>query len=256
MDKQDRFSRLCFPQPQDKSTRVWRYLDLAKFIWLLYERKLFLSRLDLLNDPHEGSATQSDTQVYKENVFGLFEFDEFSESLSQCRQDFRLATYVSCWHMSKTESHAMWELYCGTEQGIAIQTTYEKLESSITDPEMYIGSVEYIDYDRDSFSQGKFIPWVNDSLMYAVMHKRDVFACESEVRIIKTLFDPSQGAEGAERPLGITMDWNLEEVIEHIYIHPYAPPFYFDVVKAVVSKFTPNLGHKLQWSRVKREPFY
>jgi len=57
--------------------------------------------------------------------------------------------------MNDTESHAMWRLYCGAEQGVAVQTVYEKLANSITDPEMYIGLVSYIDYDRDWFSQGE-----------------------------------------------------------------------------------------------------
>ena len=67
-DREDKFSHRCFPQPQDKGSRVWRYLDLAEFIWLLDKRKLFLSRLDLVNDPHEGSATQRDVLIYKRFV--------------------------------------------------------------------------------------------------------------------------------------------------------------------------------------------
>jgi len=46
----------CFPQAAEGSVRVWRYLDLAKFIWLVENKKIYLSRLDLLNDPHEGST--------------------------------------------------------------------------------------------------------------------------------------------------------------------------------------------------------
>ena len=48
----------CFPQPEDDSVRIWRYLDLAKFIWLLEKQQLYLSRLDSLNDPFEGSTPQ------------------------------------------------------------------------------------------------------------------------------------------------------------------------------------------------------
>ncbi|TEU16270.1 MAG: DUF2971 domain-containing protein [Anaerolineales bacterium] len=257
-NRDNKLSHRCFPQPQNKSIRVWRYLDLAEFVWLLDKRKLFLSRLDSLNYPHEGSATQKDALIYK-RLFEVFDRDlaeEYSQAISQCRQDSRTATYVSCWHMNNAESHAMWRLYCGAEQGVAIQTTYEKLANSITEPDVYIGLVRYIDYDEDWFSQGDFVPNVGDSLIYAVMHKWDVFAYESEIRIVKTLYDPSQEVVEPEQPPGITLDWNLEEVIEHIYIHPYAPLFYFDVVKAIVRKFTPSLEPRIQWSKIKREPLY
>lgn len=36
------------------STMLWRYLDLAKLLFLLEHRALWFSRLDTLGDPYEG----------------------------------------------------------------------------------------------------------------------------------------------------------------------------------------------------------
>ena len=41
--QQNKLEHPCFPQPADGSVRVWRYLDLTKFIWLLENQKLYMS---------------------------------------------------------------------------------------------------------------------------------------------------------------------------------------------------------------------
>jgi len=53
---ENKLKHRCFPQPPDTAVRVWRYMDLAKLVWTLVNRKLWLSRIDLLQDPHEGST--------------------------------------------------------------------------------------------------------------------------------------------------------------------------------------------------------
>jgi hypothetical protein len=47
-----------FPQPPDTRIRVWRYMDLAKFLWCLQHEALFFARLDRLGDPFEGYYTR------------------------------------------------------------------------------------------------------------------------------------------------------------------------------------------------------
>ena len=172
-NKEDKFINVCFPQPPDKSIRVWRYMDLAKFIWLLDKRKLYLPRLGSLDDSHEGSVTQKLALAYERfiKMFVPERGEKDLQSLSQYGRDLRKASYVSCWRMSNIDSHAMWRIYCGADQGVAIQTTYEKLASSIMDSEMHIGFVRYMDYDENWFSKGIFIPSLEKSSFYRIMHK-------------------------------------------------------------------------------------
>ncbi len=54
---ENRLRHPCFPQPGDATAKVWRYMDLPKFIWLLKHSQLYMSRLDRLGDPYEGSLT-------------------------------------------------------------------------------------------------------------------------------------------------------------------------------------------------------
>ena len=35
-------------QPPDSTIKVWRYLSLSRFVWLLSKKQLWLSRIDLL----------------------------------------------------------------------------------------------------------------------------------------------------------------------------------------------------------------
>jgi hypothetical protein len=47
------------------------------------------------------------------------------------------------------------------------------------DDKLYVGCVNYIDYETQSFKVG--------SILYPVMHKRLSFAHENEVRLVKYL---------------------------------------------------------------------
>jgi hypothetical protein len=59
--------------------------------------------------------------------------------------------FYNSWHMNDGESDAMWKLYLKGSQGIAIQSTVERIQSSfqntVTHP-VYMALVEYIDYEN------------------------------------------------------------------------------------------------------------
>jgi hypothetical protein len=38
-----------------RSSKVWRYLSFPRFVWLLQQRKLWLARVDTLDDPWESA---------------------------------------------------------------------------------------------------------------------------------------------------------------------------------------------------------
>lgn len=265
----------CFPQPSDSTVIVWRYLDLAKFIWLLENQKLYLSRLDLLNDPHEGStprflAEQWNQQLLQFSLdscwerlvqkFGsdlgnerfIAEIPKIKQQILQMRaanKDRRKYLYVNCWHLGNPESEAMWRLYCPGNNGVAIQTSYRKLvESIINDSELYIGQVTYIDYESQGFPQ--------DNIFYPVMHKRISFAHEQEVRLVKIRVPDNFGFPQEFSPQGITFDWPLESTIEAIYVNPYAPEYYCNVVRTIVRHIAPNLEDSVRWSQMRASPIY
>jgi hypothetical protein len=45
-----------FPPPSDRGVKIWRYMDLAKFVSLLQDSSFHFCRADRLGDPFEGSV--------------------------------------------------------------------------------------------------------------------------------------------------------------------------------------------------------
>src|ERR1700730_1357926 len=161
----------AFKPPSDPDAPIWRYMDLAKFLSLLENDALYFSRADKVGDAFEGSLP--DSWVEKRRAwYGSADEDvqpqELLEHLAR-----RKHTYLSCWHMNKLESVAMWKIYEGGEgKGIAIRSKYSSLRDSINDDglTLYIGTVRYIDYATDD------IDWYSEFLPY--VHKRKSFEFE------------------------------------------------------------------------------
>jgi len=131
---------------------------------------------------------------------------------------------------------------------IAIQTTYRKLVDSIaSDSQLYIGAVTYVDYQNHRYAVNNFF--------YPVMHKRSSFAHESEVRLVKCLYtNMNDGADFS--PLGIDADWPVTKTLEEIYVNPYAPEYYHQVVASIVQRITPSLSKNVKWSQMRSDPVY
>jgi hypothetical protein len=135
-----------FKQPS-QDTRVWHYMNTDKFVKLLTSSVLLLTRSDHFEDFHEGLPT--DAEVLKE--YSNYNEDEMKEGKFYTSLNRKDQFYVHCWHKNEGESYAMWKLYAGIREGVAIQTTYKKLSESVGSPQLnsgfLIGEVEYIDYD-------------------------------------------------------------------------------------------------------------
>lgn len=245
--QENKLEHPCFPQPADTSLKVWRYLDLAKFTWLLENKKLYLSRLDLLKDPHEGSTPRL-LAALRDQQLREFGGGKMPIEMSRINQQSRRSLYVNCWHLGNTESEAMWRLYCPGDHGVAIQTTYAKLVQSIDhDRFLYVGRVTYIDYESQGFPL--------NNLFYPVMHKRGSFAHEQEVRLVKTLSE-FWGMPERPSPPGIEIEWPVENTLDAIHVNPYAPEYYHGVVATIVRRISPALESRVRWSPMRGAPVY
>ena len=172
--------------PEDPTIRIWRYMDLPKYLHLLHYKQLFFVRADKLEDRFEGSwpvldkeknikywrsFKSADPPLGAEQVEKLIREDEI---LNKNRQK---DTFISCWHVNEYESLAMWKVYGESNKSIAIQSTFERLENTIN-RRASIGLVEYIDYNSDSlFANKKF-----GACPYNF--KRNSFKYENEIRCI------------------------------------------------------------------------
>jgi hypothetical protein len=117
--------------------KVWRYMSFSRFIWLLQKKQLWLSRADRLGNPWEISlaSNQLEHVISRHPITPITERLRPRETAMQRSERinklWRQRTFVSCWNASDHESHALWRIYCGSSDGVALQTTFGKLRESV-----------------------------------------------------------------------------------------------------------------------------
>lgn len=227
----------AFPVPEDESAPIWRYLDFAKFVWLLDERRLSMPHCKLFDDPFEGSTpiaqierlqprdgdtASSDRRAVKANV----------ERLRAFARDFREGYFVSAWHLNDVESEAMWKLFSAAHNAVALQSTFARLRAALP-PYVGVGMVRYIDYRTETLPDLDMFQWI--------MHKRKSFAHEREVRAVASLHTPERfgGAEIRAQcdEFGFYPKIDIPALVESIRVHPLAESWFVDLVKRVVDRF-------------------
>ncbi len=227
---------------------VRRYLSFARFLWLLHNKALWLSRADLLGDPWElALAGDQLAHVLSRHPITTLPFtDKCSESgIERARRIiglWRETTFVNCWSASDEESHALWRIYCPTAEGLAIQTTLEVLKASVAPVAVYritygpIGSIRRTPERSDLISR-----------------KRPMFAYENEVRIVYT-------ADGHSAPrlptgsFGYQLPWDVEKLAARLLVHPEADQSFIDTVTATVAQLAPALVPRIAWSDMREPP--
>ena len=235
------------PLQPDFNDKVWRYMDLPKFINLLDSKKLYLPSAERLEDKHEGSIflfqKEREQKTYSEK--GL---PHLIPLLSEVRRELLKCVFISCWHHNQSDSHAMWRIYCNPKQGVAIRTSYRKLSDRVND--LYVmGLVNYDNQDP-----------LSANLVAPFMQKRAAFTYEQEVRIVGNLHTSrdfrDKNGKFCPSSKHLTIPVILAELIEKIYVHPEADELYFQVVKSLVNKYAPELNACVAWSEMKAEPIY
>jgi hypothetical protein len=221
------------PQPHNPQTRVWRYMDFAKYVSILDSSCLYFARADRLGDPFEGSYPRGSIDLRPALYKLAPDADESREleAASRLLRWFPQWVYLSCWHMSEHESAAMWQLYAKSNDAVAVASSYERLASCLP-ASVSIGAVTYIDYDFELFRM--------DHVLSPFMHKRKSYQHEREVRAL--VFDPPKEKgrlldERENTQLGLPVAIKPSELIEDVYVAPTAPDWFRDLVRQVSRKY-------------------
>jgi len=225
-----------FEQPKDISTKLWRYMDLPKFLSLLHTSSLYFTRSDKFIDPFEGTIPK----INSETIATYFsEFDNAEQMRGELLNLFdvnRKLTLINCWYQSEYESDAMWQLY--SNNGVAIQTTFGKLKDSISlsDDKILIGQVKYIDFD----TEGMYFL----NAMTPFLFKRISFEHEKEVRAViwNTQTDRKPKDEDDKVPIKVVdhgkhSKVDISTLIENIYVSPTAPSWFHQLIISILKKY-------------------
>ena len=160
-----------FEAPANENAGIWRYLTFSKFISLINSHALYFTVANRFEDKWEGTLPVQRKENMDERIVSFY---EQSRSMNA----------INCWHMRESETATMWKSYTHSNEGIAVKSTYKRLSSCFLDREaaityqcpVFIGKVKYIDYTSETFdSSNGYVP---------LLHKRNFFADESEVRAV------------------------------------------------------------------------
>jgi hypothetical protein len=247
-----------FRTPANQDIRIWRYMDLSKYLAILQRRSLFFPRATLLGDPFEGSATRPMVEARQfimknrtsEPALAAWKDvpDEMFSSLSALTKTMVERYLICCWHMNEFESAAMWRLYLQSNEGICIQSTHRKLRSGLPKC-VLIGEVNYINYETGGFSEG--------NLFNFIMHKRKSFEHEKELRAVFCELDGTEDAQPYKtkiEPAGLWIEVDLQSLIETVHISQTAEPWLATVIQEVTSKYA--LHVPVLQSALARSPLY
>lgn len=230
-----------FEPPSNSNIRIWRYVDFAKFASMIDSSTLHFTRLDQMEDEYEGAFSEGSFDVVRAVGVGA-EYDQMEDELNQyqrgemnlVRDMNRMGAFVNCWHMNEVESAAMWKIYSGL--GIAIQSTFQRLADSFTDPHEseYISTIKYEDFMTLQMSVGQ------ENRIEPTLYKRNMFEYERELRAF-WLYHPSMNGQidrsVGSHPKGQPRSVDLQVLIERVYTSPGRRGWFQRLIRNILDKY-------------------
>lgn len=216
------------------NVEILRYMDLSKFMDLLENERLFFCNANYFEDKYEGVMPKGGyAKVSDKNMART---QELSDKQAEC-----FPAYINSWNYAKEESYALWRIYTDPKAGIAIKTTVGNLKKSLNNEDIKIYNVQYIK-SFDDTSKNYEPPFYyrqkqqGNSLYRRVreIYKLNSYKYEDEIRAV--YIDPI-------KELGIYFDVDLNSLINKIYISPFAPKWFVELVKSIIKKY--NISDKI-----------
>ena len=212
--------------PINDDTKIWRFMDLAKFCNILEKSSLFFVKPEKFKDPWEGYLPRKHIEEASySNIPEQFRGALITIAKEHTPKIVRENFAVNCWHISESESEAFWRNY--SERGIAIQSTFGKLKEKIknnTDYNIYIGKVEYKDQDLDIVDIG--------NIFNHILWKRKSFEYENELRAV--IWEKENPAANDNRNFesenGQYINLDLNTLVENIYTTPFENDGWFNTI--------------------------
>jgi hypothetical protein len=238
--------------PDDDEAKIWRYMDFTKFVSLLDTNALFFCRADHFADAWEGAHTVENVK-FRPRIWGPEASAQMMKDVTEIYRSVRMHTFMNCWHLNEGESAAMWKLYVSHNEGIAIQSTYERLTTSFEGDEseifrVSVGTVKYLDYEHEMFPDG--------NTLLPFFHKRLSFEHERELRAIVQPISAGTGPLSNIEPIadGLLLNINVQTLIENIYVAPTCESWFAELVKSVAKKYGFQVG--IRHSDLSRDPVF
>lgn len=224
--------------------KIWRYMDFTKFVALALHDELYFTRLDGLDDKHEGALPYAPLLEMEKTLAELraagagavvmegheAAVDSLRKRWEEIVAEQRRRVCVSCWHLSEFESAAMWKLYGNSRQTVCVQTTVDAFVGALKEDNVVLfGKVRYRNFDNWMIEEDDIL-----DAAYCVLTKRNHFDFEREMRAMVML------NEGVDVP-GVGVRVDFKKLVKRVYVDPAAEKW-FD---ALVRDFLYSLKEKI-----------
>lgn len=217
----------------NEDQKVWRYMDLAKFVSMLKQKALWLARVDTVKDRdrHEGRFPYEMRKLI-EIAYEGFDDDASPIKNADDFQDYLLKnTFISCWHKNLDENMAMWEIYGQVNNAVAVQTTIRRMKQSFLVSGMHGHSLllQNVIYQKAEDVLGA-LPYEQ-----CFFRKRPHFFFEEEVRISLDTYLPANPSKNT--PDGYELPVDINGLIVSILVHPDSSEWFVEVVNSIATKY-------------------
>lgn len=238
-----------------------KYIDIHKFLSLIFNKTLIFTRLDFYEDPYEGVKykTLTDYQTYKDEPN-----NPASEDLEELQKSFRekkakleakiameqKSQFSNSWFLSDRENIAMWNLYSNKDSvaiKVDVKNFIRNLENAVKAYEIDHPSYKYI---CGEISYNRLNPWnpYNEDYKlraYSGFKKDIVFQHENEWRVLISI--PEQG--DLNYPGNLIMKYeNILDIIEEVTTHPQMEEWKYKNIESLLALH--KIENKLKRSRV------
>jgi len=212
--------------------KLWRYMDISKFISMLDSNAIWLARVDTVKDKHEGRFHDDMRKMIDAAYRNFSDTDKSPIENADDFQDYLVKnTFISCWHKNFDENMVMWEIYGRDNSSLAVQTTVGRIRSNIDTSKLNGWSLIMKDIDYKNADE------VQGVIKYeeCFFRKRRHYVYEREVRI--SLDKYNKDAPIKNTPYGYLLPCKLNLTIENILVHPDCEDWFLKVVESICNKY-------------------
>ena len=227
--------------PENPDVKIRRYMTLGRLIYLLEEEKLWFSRMDKMNDDHEGAISEFNIEIRRAQYWDQLakipwalgkspSEEKYLETMSKMHLGSRKCTFANCWQMSDYEDFNMWRSYVGERSdGVMIEPTFRNLILSfvhVFEHPIVCGKIIYED---------RSVQPIDDSNMYKIfLSKRKEFESERELRALLWLSPYKNGIldyDKYDEVSGIEVPVNLKQLVNNIVVSPFSSNTMYEEVQ-------------------------
>ena len=225
---------VVYSDPNLKKRQILnRYLDLPKFVDFLRTSELHLEPATNFDDHIEGTLPESIRQSISESPDIVEKLGNIP--ILDLERKNKNRTNLSCWTLGPKDNMALWKIYGGSTQSVAVSTTVERMISS---------AFNWLKFGNIKFKKVLYINhagrlpngvYALDENVFGLKHKAYFF--EKEVRVVLT-------RPNDEIPCSIRLPVEINKFLTKITVAPEAGDWFFNLVVDLTRKYNVSVPVK------------